>query len=279
MNSIYLIHKKIQTRFFLFICVILSVIAILSFSPKSYANTDSISKAYTSNQKLLNGEVVSLVNSKTNQVTLSNYNNQTSIVGIVVNENQSLISINSSSSSVQVVTFGEVDVLVNNLNGFINPGDKIALSPINGVGMKANGTSQTIGIAESSFNNSSKFMPEIVKTTTGKTINTKVGYIKLLIMIGSSSGNTSLIQGVQNLAQNITGRPVSSTRLIVALVISALGIVSVVTLIYSGVDGTLISFGRNPLAKNNFFKVLRNISIICLLIIVLTFTLVYLILY
>ncbi len=277
MKTVYSRWAKMRKQFILF--VILSLLTLIASGPMTFAVSASISKAYNSSEKFIDGEIVSLVNPKTNVVALSDYHNQSSMIGIVEGENQGLVSIDPNLSSVQVASYGDVEAIVSNLNGFISPGDKIALSPISGIGMKSNGTSQIIGIAESSFNSSSKYISESIQTTSGKKIITRVGYVRLLIMIGSGQGNVSIIQRVQNFAQSLTGKPVSYTRLIVALIIAALGIVSVVTLIYSGVDGTLISFGRNPLAKDNFFKVLKNISIISVLIIILTLILVYILIY
>lgn len=70
--------------------------------------------------------------------------NATSIVGIA---NVAGLTFSSTSTSPSVVFSGKTVVKVSTEGGVIKPGDRITLSSVPGVGMKATTSSQTIGIA------------------------------------------------------------------------------------------------------------------------------------
>lgn len=258
--------------------VMFFVINIL-LSPNIFAVNSDITRSYNTNSNLINGELVSLTNPKDNSVQLSTYSNQANLIGVYENNNQNFISINPIGKAVQVATYGTVEVLVSNINGYISVGNKISVSPIKGVGMRSDNYSQILGIAQSSFTKNSKYVLDTIYSSKNIKENIRVGYIKVLIMIGSGAGGSTFITGVQNLAKNLTGKPVSDIRLVISLIIAIVGIISIVVLIYSGVDGTLISLGRNPLAKKNIFRVLKNVFFLSFLVLILTVVLVYLILW
>src|SRR5665213_1163523 len=115
------------------------IILFCSLLPMASANaaSASISKSFHSNQVIPNGSLVSFIPTKSGYVQLANTSNGSNLAGVALATNQSLLAVNPNQGTVQVATSGSVDVLVSNVNGNIVPGDYIAVSPFNGVGMKA----------------------------------------------------------------------------------------------------------------------------------------------
>ena len=192
-------------------------------------------------------------------------------------QHQSLIEVNPSVNTVQVATQGSVYVLVSDVNGGISVGNQIGVSPFYGVGMKASVGSTVIGVAQSSFNSSSSAKKMIVYTKSNKKEIINVGYIKVLILLGQAK-SPSVITGLQNFTEAITGKPISTIRVIASFVVAILGLVSIITIVYASIDGTIISIGRNPLAKNNVFRILRNVAYFSLIILIICVVTVYLLL-
>ena len=236
----------------------LAALIILSFGGVSTAALANVSRSYSAASSLKQDSLVSLVKGQSSTVEAANLANQQNLVGVVVNSNQSLLAFNASKGLVQVAIDGSANVLVSTVNGNISIGQQVAVSPFNGLGMKAGAGSRVIGTAATNFNSNSAGATEVtVKDKAGHSRQLKVGYLRVSISIGSiSSGNTKLAS-LQQFVESLTGHPISIARLIVSLVIAILAIISIVTLIYAAIYGGVVSIGRNPLAK---FAVLRSLS-------------------
>ena len=185
------------------------------------------------------------------------------LVGVV--GDKSLVELSGGAVGVQVVTTGVTPVLVSDINGSIDTGDKITASPIEGVGMKATGNTMIVGTAQADLNS--------VDTTT-RTITDKKG-VKHEVHIGllpievsvayytATSGNSSqyVPQFLQGLANNIAGKDVSPVRVMIAGLIVLLIFLSVTVLLYSAIRSSLLSIGRNPLSENAVRKGLAEVGI------------------
>ncbi len=242
-----------------------------------YAAGTSLSKAFHYDGNVPPGSLVSVVSNKPNTVETSNQTNASDLIGVAIPNNQSLIEVNPSHGTLQVATEGSTYALVCDLNGDISVGDQITVSPFNGVGMRANTGSSVIGIAQSSFNAKSSLKSINVYTKSGRKQTIKVGYVKILILIGYAK-SPSVVNGLQNLTEALVGKPISITRVIISFIIAVLGLVSIITIVYASIDGTIISIGRNPLAKNNVFRILRSVSYFSVIILVLCVVAIYLLL-
>lgn len=236
---------------------------MLSLAPVS-ASSANISRSYQSSQTVLAGSLVSLDASKSDYVQAANTNNAARIFGIAVISNDSLLAVDAKKGSVQVATSGTAPALVSDLNGAINVGDQIAVSPFDGIGMKAPSGSRIIGLAQTAFNNG---LPGIqrrtVKDNSGVSKQIAVGTIKVNIAPGSSTGSsTEKINGVQKLAKSITGRLIPTGRIVVALIIVGVTLIALITLIYGSVYSTIISVGRNPLAKYAIYRSMASVLLL-----------------
>ena len=266
----------LKNRHILFF-ILFFLVSLLVFPIIAFASDASLSKSFNFSGNITNGSLVSLTPSKENTVELANESNSSNLVGVSISNNQSLIEVNPSSNTIQVATQGSVYALVSDVNGSISMGNQIAVSPFSGVGMKANVGSTVIGVAQSSFNAKSTAKKMSVYTKSGKKQTIRVGYIKILILLGQAKSPT-VINGLQNFTEALTGKPISNTRVIISFVIAVLGLVSIITIVYASIDGTIISIGRNPLAKSNVFRILRNVAYFAVIILIICVSSVYLLL-
>ena len=236
---------------------------VMGLSPVGAASAN-ISHSYGSSVTITTGSLVSLDPLHTNFVVPANTDNGLQLLGVVVNSKDSLLAVNSSSDigTIQVATSGTASVLVSDVNGNINVGDQVSVSPFNGVGMKAAEGDQTIGLAQSSFSSKSTGSTlERVTDKAGKITEVNVGYLSLGISIGSVPTPTG--SNRQNILQRIvkssTGRSVSTFRASLALIITISAGVALIVMIYASIYGGIISIGRNPLAKFAVFRSLVSV--------------------
>lgn len=239
------------------------VLFIMGLSPVG-ASSANISHSYGVKDAITSGSLVSLDPSHPNFVVLANTSNSQQLLGVAVAANDSLLAVGNTTDTgmVQVATSGTVSALVSSINGPINIGDQVAVSPFNGVGMKASGSStQIIGLAQTAFSNSTVGgTPEKVTDKNGNTTEIRVGYIKLGIAIGSNlSGDLTQLNSLQRLAKSLTGHTVPTVRALISLVVAIGSTLAIVVLVYASIYGSIVSVGRNPLAKYAVFRSLAAV--------------------
>ena len=117
---------------------VLLLSAVIPFTLLGYstalAASPNISRSYLAYGSVSNGSLVSLLPGKSDNVEEANTANGSRLIGVVVQSNESLLAVNPSNTSVQVATDGVANVLVSNVNGNINVGQQVSVSPFNGVG-------------------------------------------------------------------------------------------------------------------------------------------------
>jgi hypothetical protein len=234
---------------------------LMGLSPAG-ASSANISHSYSSSTTIPNGSLVSLDPTRSNYVVLSNTENGTQLLGIAVASDDSLIAVDSGDGQVQVATSGTASTLVSTIDGTINVGDQVSVSPFNGLGMKSAPGAHVIGLAQTSFNNKTAgITTQTVTDKSGNATKIDVGYIKLGIAIGTAStqGSDDQLNGLEKLSKSITGHTVSSIRVLISLIIAVVAFLALVTLIYASIYGSIISIGRNPLAKYAVFRTLSSV--------------------
>jgi hypothetical protein len=231
------------------------------------AATANVSYPYQSTSVISPGSIVSAASNKTGYIDLANTNNSSKLLGVAVNRTDSLIAVGQSQATIQVAVNGIAEVLVSNLNGNISYGTEVSASPLNGIGMKALPGARTIGIAESALSGSEKTVTtEEVKNKNGQTTTVKVGYIDINIAIGTSSVPTGgqKLNSLQKVIRSLTGKSIPTIRIIISLAIAFFAGVALITIIYSSISKTVVSVGRNPLAKHAIFVTLGFIMLMAL---------------
>jgi hypothetical protein len=86
------------------------------------------------------------------------------------------------------------------------------------------------------------------------------------------------LSGLQRFARSLTGHEVSTPRIVISLVIAILTIVAIIVLMYAGIYGSIVSIGRNPLARVSIFRALSRVLAMALLAFVVAFGFIYLLL-
>jgi len=230
----------------------------LNISPVG-ASSANISHSYAEDGHIPNGSLVSLDDQRSNYVQASNTSNGQRLLGVAVASNDSLLAVDATAGEVQVATSGTATVLVSNVDGNISVGDQIAVSPFNGVGMKAEAGDYIIGLAQTPFsNNSSGATSQSVTDRNGHNRTIQVGQIRVAIAVGTAS-NANQLNALQRLGKSLTGHVVSTPRIIISLVVAIVAMVALITLVYASIYGTIISIGRNPLAKFAVFRSLTSV--------------------
>jgi len=225
----------------------------------------AISQGYHSNIPLSEGTIVSAVKNSNKEIEKTNLENESLLAGIVTNDSKSVISLQPKGTDIGVVVNGEVNLLVTDINGDIEQGDYLIISPLAGVAMKDSLNSQAkkyIAVAAQSFNKKSAGVkPVPVELNNGQHKDVSVGIMLANLVLSNrvdkanSKQNTVLV-----FAQRIAGKPVNNIRLIssVAVFMSTLFLTGL--LLNGSIKGSFISLGRNPLSKtiilNNLFRII-----------------------
>lgn len=223
------------------------------------ASSANISHSYRASSSIAIGSLVSLSSGKQGYIELANSKNGARLLGVVVKSNDSLLAVDAAQGTIQVATEGMATALVSTVNGPINVGDPVAVSPFDGIGMKFTSDSRVIGLAQSSFDGSGG-LSERVTDKAGKNSEIKVGYVQVSIGISTASspssgnGETNVLQ---KYAVSLTGHSVPTWRIAASAAVILVAFIALVTLIYSSIYGSIVSVGRNPLAKFAIFRTLR----------------------
>lgn len=226
------------------------------------ASSANISHSYHATSGIPNGSMVSLNASRTDYVELANTGNSSRLLGVAVATNDSLLAVDPTAGAIQVATSGTASTLVSTLTGPIKVGDQIAVSPFNGIGMKATSDSRIIGLAQTAFDGtSSQSVPQDVKDKSGKVTKIEVGYVRLSLGVGTSAsvGSSPQLNSLQKANKALTGHVVSTARIVISLVVAFVSVLAIVVLIYASIYSSIISIGRNPLAKYAVFRTLSSV--------------------
>lgn len=263
-TSMRVMRTQRGSRFMLTGVVSLLVLLGLTSVGASSAN---ISHSYRANTNLSNGSIVSLDSRQSDYVEAAEVTNGSRLVGVVVASNDSLLAVDSGNGKVQVATSGTASTLVSTLNGPIKVGDQVAVSPFKGVGMKAAPGSYIIGLAQTELSSTESAITQEVTDKNGNKRQIKIGYVRLNIDVGSdaTADSTAQLNTLQKLAKGLTGRTVSTARVVISLIVALVALIALVTLIYSSIYGSIISIGRNPLAKYAVFRTLGSVMGMALL--------------
>lgn len=258
---------------------IATFLTISLVAPAAYAIITPISQSYAADKSLTIGSIASLVENTSDRVELSNNSNAENVLGVVISPDSSLLSVsNGANTKVQIATAGTLQVLVSDINGAIQRGDHITASPIDGVGMKATSNVRVVGIAQSDLSGGNK---QSYKDKEGKEQSVTLSEIPVLVSVAyyfKEPDKTIIPATVQNVANALAGRNVSTTPILVSLAIFIVTITVVVSIIYSMVRNGIISVGRNPLSQSAVYRNVIQMSALVLTILGIAMAAIYLVL-
>lgn len=260
---------------------ILSLFALICAIPAAAYATTSLSQGFATNETLPLGSIVSLENNTTDHVVAATTMNVDSILGVIINDNSSLLSLsNGQDNQVQIATSGMVAVLVSDINGEITQGDPITASPIKGLGMKATNNTKVVGIAQgkpvSSGDSKQSYTDD-----SGQKQELNLGEVPVLINVSyfyKQPDKTIIPSAIQNVANALAGKTVNTTPIIISAVIFVTTLAVVVSIIYSMIRSSIISVGRNPMSQSAVYRNVIQLSAVILGILAVSVIAIYFIL-
>lgn len=262
------------------IWLVLVALCILAVPATTYALT-TISQGFSTTDKVSLGSIVSLQAHSSDAVSATTTSNVNSMVGVVINEGSSLLSLsNEEGTQIQVATSGIMQVLVSDINGKIAQGDQITASPIKGVGMKATSNTKVIGIAQDSISaNNSSTQDYTDKDGTKHTVT--LGQIPVLVNVSyyyKQPDKTIIPSAVQNVANALAGKSVNALPILISAGIFIITLIVIVSIIYSMIHSSIISVGRNPMSQSAIYRDLVQLSALVVGILMVSVVSIYLVL-
>jgi hypothetical protein len=222
------------------------------------------------------GALVTVQQGNVQSAELATQDTADRLLGVVGKD--SLLVISATNAKVEVVLNGTAVVLASDINGAIKSGDKIAPSPIPGVGMAATTSGNILGTAQADLD-ISKSKTKTIQDNAGVSHEVHIGYVPVQIGITfyQETGSSLLPPFIQDIANTVAGRPVALIRVLLGTTIALFGMVSIAIFIYSSVRSAMLSLGRNPLAAHNIRKSIYQVSVLAVAFLAATLLISYLI--
>ena len=229
----------------------------------------SVLQGYASDEKLERGMLVALKEGDESKVVPLTDLTQDKFKGVIVQQNDSPVTLSSEERNNFVATVGPYEVLVSNEFGPIKKGDYIGISSTSGIGSRATEAHAYVyGVAAGEFTGGS----DTISTGTnqaGKT--TKVGRVLVDVSygrnpFGADPNKNKVPEVLKRIGESIADKPVTSIRIYIALaVFLGTGIIAG-TMLYSGIRSAVISIGRNPLSKVSIYRGLVQVILFGLIV-------------
>ncbi len=254
----------------------LAWVLALSIGSWVSAAESSFSQGFLAEDDLALGTVVATAADgiSVEKATLSNTSN---MVGVVT-EDAVLELSDDSGAEVQVATGGRTLALVSDINGQINAGDKLTISPINGVGMSTNRSGYIFGTAQANFSAAQAVTTQSVKTKDGTNKTVRIGLLPVQVGVVQYDFNkdTAILPAyIVNFANAIARKEVSFIRIVIALAVLLIGTLSIALILVSAVRSSITSIGRNPLAAKAVHAGLFQVLVITFGILVAMLAIIY----
>jgi hypothetical protein len=232
--------------------------------PNAALAITTLSQGYTTSDQVSSGSIVSLKEGLQDHVVAATPDSSSTILGVVISDNNSLLSLWSGQAAqqVQVATSGIVQVLVSDINGKIEDGDQITASPISGVGMRATSNAKVVGVAQGSQDNNNS-SEQSYKDKQGEAHKVKLGLVPALINVSyfyKQPEKTLIPSAVQNIANALAGKKVDSLPILVSMGIFIITLIVVASILYAMIRSSIISVGRNPMSQAAIYRQLTQMS-------------------
>ena len=249
--------------------------------PVSVYALTTISQGYGTTDTVSIGSIVSLKKNTTDQVEIATNANSSSILGVVINDANSLLSLSTTNAKqVQVATSGIVEVLVSDINGDIHQGDSITASPISGVGMKATTNIKVVGQAQEDLT-SSNSSNQSYNDKAGKKHTVRLGEISVSVNVSDffkQPDKTLIPPAIQNIANSVVGKKVNTLPIVISAGIFIVTLIVVSSIVYSMIKSSIISVGRNPMSQSAIYRDMLQMSALVVGILAVAVVSIYLVL-
>ena len=254
------------------VMVIATVACIVAMVATAEAQV-TVTQGYGADLLLQRGMIVGLKKDDPRKVEPINSDAFDRIHGVVIGANESAVLLGREDEKIYVASGGRFPVLVSNQNGTINIGDYVAVSSVNGIGMRAGDIEPVIlGKAIETFDASNKDNVKsavTVKDANGQEQQLAVGVVMVDVSIGKNpmlKSNNDLPTALRRASELVAGKPVSPIRVYMSLAVLIVATAISGSLIYSAVRSSITAIGRNPLSKKAIMRGLFQVVIIGLIV-------------
>jgi hypothetical protein len=229
--------------------VTLGAVFALGTNSKGVA-ADNIVQGYQSKETLEPGRLVALDKSSNRTVKVLDPNDDQHLFGVVVDPSDAPFTLNGDNVKTFVATSGNFQVLVSNIGGTIKPGDFITSSNLPGIGQKATSTqSRVLGQAESNFDGKTN----VITTNNGAGIGRV--FVQINIQNNPLATTSVLVPSVlKKVSDAVAGKSVPAIRVYASLGVFIFSAIVAILVLWSGVRGSLIALGRNPLSRKVIYS-------------------------
>lgn len=240
----------------------------------------SVLQGYNSDENLQKGMLIAIKEGDEKKIVAVTDKNVNKFKGVVVNKNDSPVTISSEDQKYFVASTGPYEVLVTDENGPIKKGNYISISSSSGIGALALESQEyVIGIATSDFNGGG----DAIGSAGDEGRKANVGRINVDVALAKNPNakvpqKDKIPDAVQKFARAVADKPVSNVRIYIGMAIFLAAAAIAGTMLYSGVRNTIISIGRNPLSKASIYKGLVQVILLALIIFIVGIFGVYLLL-
>jgi hypothetical protein len=251
---------------------LIGLVSLFVLSIQGTLFSQATTQGYGTDEPLQRGMIIQINKKDPSKVQPVNIDSGDQMHGVIVDPNDAALTLSSEGEKVFVATQGTYDVLVSDQNGALEAGDWVTISSLSGIGAKATNRSEyVIGRALSSFDGKSSIISQSdVKDSTGKTHKVDISRVKVDIGVGKNPilkvNEPNLPSFLKKAAEQIAGRPVSTQRIYVSLVVFIVSAIISGSLLYSGVRSGLISVGRNPLSKKSIIRSMIQVILAAIII-------------
>lgn len=266
------------------IVAVLSLVVLFVVSISHPLAAQTVTQGYASDETLQRGMLVSLKDGDGSKVEPADPDNAKRLHGLVVNANDSPVTLSNEAQKTFVATVGRYEGLVSDQNGTIKQGDYITVSKVRGIGMRVDTKSiNIIGKALEDFDGKTNVISTTdLKDNAGVTQKVNIGRIQLDIGIGANPlakpEDVNLPEFLKKATETIAKKTVSPLRVYISIAILLASVIIAGSMLYAGVRSSMISIGRNPLSKQSITKSLVQVVITSFIVFIIGIFGVYLLL-
>jgi hypothetical protein len=259
-----LFHKRLFCSFVLLLLILVSVISPLS--------AQTVTQGYGSDEQLQRGMLVAIKADDSSKVEALKNDSIDRLKGIVIQPNDSPVTLSSEGQKIFVASIGSYEVLVSDENGPIKLGDYISISSLAGIGMKsAESQAIVVGRALKQFDGTADTVASSEIGSQAVSGNIKFGRIPVAVSVSQNPNlkipeKDKIPDFIQKISNNIAEKPVNSARIYMAMLVLLIAAVVAGITLYSGIRSSIISIGRNPLSKGLIIKGMLQVVLLSVII-------------
>lgn len=242
-----------------------------------------VAQGFDADEPLQPGVIVGFKEDSPSSIESINVDQVERMLGVVIDPNETPITLSGEDGQVFVATTGIAEVFVSDQNGEIKSGDYVTASSIGGIGMLATTEqSNILGVAVDGFNGrDSRITKGSLQDTSGNTIEVNIGRIKVNIDVkGNPIARSAAVtpEWLGRVGQAIAGKSLSPARIYISAGLFLIGAFISGAILYAGIRSSIIAIGRNPLSKKSILRGLLQVIFTSLIVFIISVGGVYLLL-